>query len=660
MNKIIENFLAIHKQEYDINSLPPNAVFEHFINKCIINKYSNERFNPDDIMLDEGAFGIDGIAICINDTVITTPEEFDAIDAESKKLDVKFIFIQSKTSTTIDSKEIGNFFDGVKFFFENDAPTFQHDGKVFNLKAIKDKIYSSSLKMNTSPVLDLFYVYCGTWDNNPFITKYYSKKVKELEATQNFSSVNFYIYDSEKIITSYKELKKKISRSIIMEKKITFPPIEKVNQAFLGLVKCKDFIQILTDSDGNMLTNIFEDNVRNFQGYNTVNTEIQETIKNPKDQDRFGLLNNGITIVAKNMKVIGDNLDIYDYQIVNGCQTSYVLFDNRNELSDKSYLMVKIIEVVDEEVSDKVIYTTNRQTEVKSEAFIATKPFHKRLQDYYNAIESEYRLHYERRSKQYDLNDNINKDKVVTLTCQIYSYIAMFFNEPHSTHRYYGELLRAYKSRLFLENDCLDLYFCSAYFSLYVDKMFRAGKLDKKYKKFKYHLICAMRILITTNSMIIKNNKEQEKIGAKLWTVIKNPAKMSSYFNLALEYLKKAQTQCQNIPPSEQHRQKEFTFAMIDLIENHIKIVKENKFLQKGQKVSCKIINIRKYSVDVEIDTQDERNRGSIHISKIKRKYIEDISKEVKLGEIHIAQIINDDYYEKKWGWELSLILDNK
>ncbi len=537
---------------------------------------------------------------------------------------------------------------------------FQKDEKVLNLKEIKDKIYSNSLKMNTPPVLDLFYVYCGKLDDsNHFIMNYSSQKRKELETTQNFSSVNFYIYDSEKIITSYKELKKKISRSISMEKKIAFPPIEKVTQAFLGLVKCKDFIHILTDSDGNMLTNIFEDNVRDFQGYNTVNTEIQETIKNPKDQDRFGLLNNGITIVAKDMKVVGDNLDIYDYQIVNGCQTSYVLFDNRNELSDKSYLMVKIIEVADEEVSDKVIYTTNRQTEVKSEAFIATKPFHKRLQDYYNAIENEYRLHYERRSKQYDLNDDINKDKVVTLTCQIYSYIAMFFNEPHSTHRYYGELLRAYKNRLFLENDCLDLYFCSAYFSLYVDKMFRAGKLDKKYKKFKYHLICAMRILITNNSMIIKPNKEQKKISEKLWTVIKNSSMMSQYFTHALDFLKKAQAQCQNIQYSEQHRQKEFTYAMIDLIEQHIKIVKENKFLQKGQQVRCKITNIRKYSADVEIDTQDERNRGSIHISKIKRKYIEDIGKELKIGEIHTAQIINDDYYEKKWGWELSLIFDN-
>ena len=47
-----------------------------------------------------------------------------------------------------------------------------------------------------------------------------------------------------------------------------------------------------------MLTNIFEDNVRDFQGYNIVNSEIQDSLRHGEDQARFGLLNNGITIVA--------------------------------------------------------------------------------------------------------------------------------------------------------------------------------------------------------------------------------------------------------------------------------------------------------------------------------------------------------------------------
>lgn len=54
MNKIIENFLDIHKKEYSIERLDTETAFEHFTNKCIVNKYSNERFDPSDIMTDPG------------------------------------------------------------------------------------------------------------------------------------------------------------------------------------------------------------------------------------------------------------------------------------------------------------------------------------------------------------------------------------------------------------------------------------------------------------------------------------------------------------------------------------------------------------------------------------------------------------------------------
>ena len=38
MNKIIENFLNIHKTEYSIERLDTETAFEHFANKCIVNK----------------------------------------------------------------------------------------------------------------------------------------------------------------------------------------------------------------------------------------------------------------------------------------------------------------------------------------------------------------------------------------------------------------------------------------------------------------------------------------------------------------------------------------------------------------------------------------------------------------------------------------------
>lgn len=107
--------------------------------------------------------------------------------------------------------------------------------------------------MTSAPVLDLYYVCCGKWNEGNDLRARVTLDIQPLIDTQNFTSVTFFPYDSEKIITTYKELKKKVSRSFAMEKKVTFPPIDGVKQAFLGLVKCKDFIAILTDSDNNRL-----------------------------------------------------------------------------------------------------------------------------------------------------------------------------------------------------------------------------------------------------------------------------------------------------------------------------------------------------------------------------------------------------------------------
>lgn len=273
MNKIIESFLETHKQEYGIQKYANDMAFEHFVNRCIVNKYSAERFNPSDIMTDPGEQGIDGVAICVNGRVVTSIDELDSIKKEAKILEVKFVFTQAKTSNNFDGEEIGTFLFGVRAFFADQEDRPKTNDKMEQLIALKDKIY---VDMPVAPVLDMYFVCCGKWDDGNGLISRINLDKKILEDSQNFSEVNFFPYDSEKIITAYKELKKKISRTITMEKKVAFPSIEGVKQAFLGLVRCKDFVKLLSDNDNNMLTNIFEDNVRDFQGYNAVNNEIKK------------------------------------------------------------------------------------------------------------------------------------------------------------------------------------------------------------------------------------------------------------------------------------------------------------------------------------------------------------------------------------------------
>lgn len=289
MNKIIESFLRTHIEEYGLGDAEKEVSFEHFVNRCIINKYAADRFDPSDIMTDPGEKGLDGVAIIVNDRLILDSDDLLSVLQDYEVLNVTFVFIQSKTSENFSGSEIGDFIYGVKAFFEDPSARPQTNEKMESLISIKDKIYEESIRFEEAPKVDLYYVCCGKWNEDNGLQDRINIDLKPLTTSTNYSKVNFYPYDSEKIVITYKELKKKVSKSFQMDKRMIFPAIEGVKQAFMGIVKCKDFVKILTDSDGKMLTNIFEDNVRDFQGYNIVNSEIQDTISNPEDQNRFAL-----------------------------------------------------------------------------------------------------------------------------------------------------------------------------------------------------------------------------------------------------------------------------------------------------------------------------------------------------------------------------------
>ena len=656
MNKIIESFLNTHIYEYSIEKYSKEIAFEHFINRCIINKYSLDRFDPQDIMTDEGEKGIDGVAIIVNDRIVLSMEDVDNIIKDNVDIDVKFVFIQSKTSDSFNGDEIGTFIYGVKAFFEKERMRPTTNKKMENLIEIKDELYQQSVNMVYSPELDLYYACCGKWDENNGLQNRIDIDVKPLKDSQDFSVVEFYKYDSEKISTAYKELKKKISRSFIMEKKIAFPAIEGVKQSILGIVSCKEYIKILSDDDGRMLTNIFEDNVRDFQGYNAVNKEIKATILNQEDQKRFALLNNGITIVAKRIEVTGDEIEIYDYQVVNGCQTSYVLFDNRKQVNESSYIVIKVIQITSENLSDRVIYTTNRQTEVKSEAFASTKYFHKQLQDFYNALNKEFGLYYERRSKQYDLHDEIRKNNIVSLATQIASYIAVFLNEPQSTHRYYGELLNAYKNRIFLDDDAYEPYYISAYLNYYLEKNYKEGKIDKKYRSFKYHLMLGIKVLITNSNIIFGKARQQKKICERIFEVLRDDNQLFRYLQTAITCLNQTIEESK-IAHMDQYRSKEFTTDYVLMLNKQKEAVNSSEYLKKGDIVHCTVYAISEYYVNVYIKTDDTRNIGEINISQLSKKYVENCKNEVSIGDIFQAKIVNDDYFETKYGWKLTRII---
>src|SRR5262249_20087970 len=131
--------------------------------------------------------------------------------------------------------------------------------------------------------------------------------------------------------------------------------------------------------------------------------------------EKFCLLNNGITIVCDTFVANNFKVSLTNPQIVNGCQTSHVLFraENTGKLKlDKILLQIKIIATDHLDTTNDIVWANNNQNIVPAEAFETTRPFHIKLEEFFKAKNGEgWDVYYERRAKQYQHDPRI-KDKV--------------------------------------------------------------------------------------------------------------------------------------------------------------------------------------------------------------------------------------------------------
>ncbi|MCY3711317.1 MAG: AIPR family protein, partial [Caldilineaceae bacterium] len=292
---------------------------------------------------------------------------------------------------------------------------------------------------------------------------------------------------------------------------------------------------------GDLNRELFFDNVRDFQGHNPVNSEINHTLAASQLRRNFPLLNNGVTIVARELSRRGDIFRISDFQIVNGCQTTHILFQNKTKIDADTFIPVKLVATSDTQVITEVIKATNRQTAVHPEALESLTKFHKDLEDFYSIREADRdlpdRIHYERRSKQY-ARDNISPKNIVTLTAQIKSYIGMFLNEPHSHPRYYGELLRSYEGRIFANDHKPAPYYASGVALQTIENWLNSRQADREMRFYKYQLLMLLRAQISGPHVPKPNSNVISEYSLKIVDILRDPERRDKECRRAAELLR--------------------------------------------------------------------------------------------------------------------------
>lgn len=520
---VLKAYLRDFSNTFNLGGKNDSDIFEYFSAYCVLFRDFSEHIILDDVIVAGGLDGgTDSICILLNDISVSSKSQIDEISSR-QKIDADFCFIQSKTSKSLNAAEIGSFIQGVKEFFGNKYMPV--NDTVIDKRIISDHVFAQSVRMRSKPSLHLYYCYTGAYKNDPIIESRVKSGIDELESYNLFSEVTFTFLDANKLQQRYQEINLRVEREIQINEYASLPPIKGIRQAYLGVITCKELVKLLSNSDGKLHKALFNENVRDFLSRNPVNDEIKSTITSKENQGRLAALNNGVTIVAKEIRIIGKKFTLSDYQIVNGCQTSHIIHANQAYLDDDTSLPVKIIEAEDRDLVNEIVRATNRQTEVKDEAFAILGDFHKRLERFFISVdaETEHKIVYERRKRQY-ADTAYTAQNIVTLAFIANAFIACCLKNPVDATDYYGVLLKRYEDDMFVDGHSPWPYLSSAIVLKEVEKLL-GSKARPVLWKYRF-IISSMIIKEFGEIPPLGNDSKQKQFADKIINVCRDREKL--------------------------------------------------------------------------------------------------------------------------------------
>lgn len=548
LEPIINSKFKKFREHMELLKIADGIAFEQYVNFSILKSHQPEAFNGDSELFNKVNIGgtldmgIDGIAIKLNDIIIRDINEAKDLVSKFPRISIEFIFIQSKYKSNFDKGEFNNFVDGVRDFL-SEKQRIPHSDEIKELICIKQYLLSENVvyKWADNPKVRLYYVVMGKWHDSKHQLALAEQLKEDISHLNTYSEPIIHFID----LTGFKSILDSNDNNFeVVLNSIDTMPLTSVNgveNSCVLMCTANELNKLLRTNEGIIRKSLFDDNVRDFQGDNNINSEIDKTILT--EPEKFALLNNGITIVCEKYTPSNRQITIKNPQIVNGCQTSHVIFKHSesNEILEKVPLIIKVISTQNQDITNQIVRGTNRQNIVLDEAFETTKPFHKELEEFINALSPEYeRFYYERRSKQYDHNPSISQFEKLNLRIIIHAFVSMYLNHPHLSHRHESKLLDTFGNILFKDFQTKLPYFTSSLAFYKIEKLFRKQKLTKEYYTFKYHLLMIFRELIAGASPSLNNEQIADEHSSLVLRVLKDDNRTFEYFNESIGVFEKA------------------------------------------------------------------------------------------------------------------------
>src|SRR5262245_1852108 len=404
------------------HSLPPNepstleAFFTHnvLLHRNVTDFLAEQSWRGEKKILVGGTQDtqLDAIVVCIDGEVVRPDDNLSGFEdqaAEGEAPKVSFIFIQATGKEAGGSKlmqKISAFSDGVFAFFSNDGSSSKGvSPAILEWVKLKNRIFEILDDNDIEECCEcaMYFVWPKQFkgdDNIDFAIATAKKKVQTFG--KRFYEVDFYAVDRTKIEAIIQEAEKSRDApadgmstvEVPLEHFVAVPSRGKVAACYVGFLSAGELVDLISTKVGRereLRPGIFSTNLRGYLGVGArVNASIGETLRSPAERNEFALRNNGLAIVARESALIArrrilgsakppEKIKLIGAQIVNGCQTSNTIFQNRKILEGAGgadvFIPTKIIITADKNVADAAILALNRQTPIDETRLFTGKNF---------------------------------------------------------------------------------------------------------------------------------------------------------------------------------------------------------------------------------------------------------------------------------------------
>jgi len=493
------------------NEKDEQNIFEHFVNYTITSNLLEDELENIYAVSTKQSQGIDGISIITNNRLIT--EESDLLKiGDNEKLKIEIGFIQATLEKSFNLKKLHSFVDEVVSFLTNSSeiePYSSIYAKLLN----EEGDYID--KLEDTPKVSLFFVSGRTNHqlSDSEIRKERNKITQRNELNGKIILNDLCFLQAEEIKKEYDKVPKYHSIQLKFDNNVQLDESEKIEFSLLATIKFSELKKLILTSNEKLRERLFIENVRSYIGNTNVNVDIKSTLDNNEYKTYFPYLNNGLTIMCDSIEKhkVKPNEFILSYpRIINGCQTTHIIFEKYNESPESVEnieVVTKVIATKDNDLKKQIIFAANNQNSIDKD-LQSLNTFLEKIEEYFLGIDG-MPLYFERlRGQHSQITPPYSRISIENLAKV---YISVFLFEPHKMKSNAIKKINDYqtKKNVFNENDDpKDYYYCALlYYWLYY--FVTNNEIELRSKTMDMHLImtCDLELIKleynTTNEKIL-------------------------------------------------------------------------------------------------------------------------------------------------------------